>query len=127
MKTPIYAAFVFLVFISCQNEKPAPPNVIELLNAGKWIDLTYNFDENTIYWPTNSPFKHDTVAFGITEKGFFYSSGSYAADEHGGTHLDAPIHFAANRWMVDEIPLEKLIAPAVVIRSEERRVGKECC
>lgn len=35
--------------------------------------------------------------------------------EHGGTHIDAPIHFAEGRLAVDEIPLQKLIAPAVVI------------
>jgi kynurenine formamidase len=35
--------------------------------------------------------------------------------EHGGTHIDAPIHFAEGRLAVDEIPLQKLIAPAIVI------------
>jgi kynurenine formamidase len=35
--------------------------------------------------------------------------------EHGGTHIDAPIHFGESRLAVDEIPLHKLIAPAVVI------------
>jgi kynurenine formamidase len=38
-----------------------------------------------------------------------------STQEHGGTHLDAPLHFAAGQQSVDEVPLERLIAPAVVI------------
>lgn len=39
--------------------------------------------------------------------------------EHGGTHLDAPIHFNVNGWTVDQIPLEHLVdVPAVVIDVE---------
>jgi kynurenine formamidase len=54
-------------------------------------------------------------SYGMTEGGYFYSSNSFAAPEHGGTHLDAPIHFAEGRRTVDQIPLGQLIAPAVVI------------
>ena len=35
--------------------------------------------------------------------------------EHGGTHIDAPIHFAANAQTVDEIPLHKLVGSAIMI------------
>ncbi len=35
--------------------------------------------------------------------------------EHGGTHLDAPLHFAAAGMATDQIPLERLMAPGVVI------------
>lgn len=39
--------------------------------------------------------------------------------EHGGTHLDAPIHFNVNGWTVDRIPLANLIdVPAVLIDVE---------
>jgi hypothetical protein len=40
---------------------------------------------------------------------------NYCADEHGGTHLDAPVHFAKGKWATDEIPLENLVGEAVVI------------
>jgi kynurenine formamidase len=80
------------------------------------VDLTYAFDANTLYWP-NSPsgFKLEQLSYGPTPGGYFYSSNAYAAPEHGGTHLDAPIHFAANGLTLDRLPLQQLIAPAVVL------------
>ncbi|MGH8165811.1 MAG: cyclase family protein, partial [Woeseiaceae bacterium] len=50
-----------------------------------------------------------------TAGGFFYSAYSVCTPEHGGTHLDAPLHFSADGTPADKIPLEKLVAPAVVI------------
>ncbi|MDP1586337.1 MAG: cyclase family protein, partial [Prosthecobacter sp.] len=35
--------------------------------------------------------------------------------EHGGTHVDAPIHFAEKGQTVDQIPIGQLIGAAVVI------------
>lgn len=35
--------------------------------------------------------------------------------EHGGTHIDAPLHFGEGKSSVDEIPLARLVAPAVVV------------
>ncbi len=84
--------------------------------SGRWVDLTWSFSDSTIYWPTDTAgFRHDTVAYGPTPAGFFYSSFRYSANEHGGTHLDAPIHFAEGKDAADEIPLTALIGPAVVI------------
>lgn len=82
---------------------------------GKWIDLSHDFSEETIYWPTAEGFKLETVFQGFTDEGFFYESHNFSAAEHGGTHIDAPIHFAEGKQTVDEIPLERLIGPAVVI------------
>jgi kynurenine formamidase len=83
--------------------------------SGRWIDLTHNFSSETIYWPTAKTFTFDTVFVGFTEKNFYYSAFQFCAAEHGGTHLDAPIHFAKGRKTVDQIPLEQFIGPAVVI------------
>ncbi|HKS26638.1 MAG TPA: cyclase family protein [Pyrinomonadaceae bacterium] len=83
--------------------------------SGQWIDLSYDFSAETIYWPTSEPFRLDTVAAGRTEKGYYYSAYKFCASEHGGTHIDAPLHFAEGRKSVDELPLTQLIAPAVKI------------
>lgn len=83
--------------------------------AGRWVDLTHAFSKDTIYWPTSERFRLETVSSGFTEKGYFYTANQYCAAEHGGTHVDAPIHFAAGGGTVDRIPLEKLIGPAAVI------------
>jgi D-alanyl-D-alanine dipeptidase len=59
------------------------------------VDLTHAFDAATLYWPTSpSAFELKRLAFGRTEAGYFYAANSFCAPEHGGTHLDAPIHFA---------------------------------
>lgn len=83
------------------------------------IDLTYNFDEQTIYWPTEEGFKLSVGFDGITDKGFHYSANSFCSAEHGGTHLDAPIHFYAERQSVEKIPLNNLIGNAIVIDVSE--------
>ena len=80
-----------------------------------WIDLSYAFDARTIYWPTAESFSLETVAAGMTEGGYYYAANNFTAAEHGGTHLDAPIHFAEGRRSADQIPLAQLTGPAVVI------------
>ena len=86
----------------------------------KIVDLTYAFGEDTIYWPNNTSFHHEKTAWGVTDKGYFYASATYAASEHGGTHMDAPIHFAKGRQTLDQVPVERLIGPAVVIDVREK-------
>ncbi len=86
------------------------------LATARIVDLTYSFDEKTIYWPTApSTFELKKLAYGETPAGYFYSSYSFCTPEHGGTHLDAPIHFAKDGRTADQIPVRQLIAPAVVI------------
>src|SRR5215203_3622962 len=83
--------------------------------AGNWIDLSYDFSEKTIYWVESDGFKKETVAECQTDKGYYYSAYKFCAPEHGGTHLDAPRHFAEGRQTVDEVPLDKLIGAAFKI------------
>src|SRR5262245_64633379 len=85
------------------------------IDESKLVDLTYPFDEETVFWPTNKPFTWEKAAWGRTANGYWYASGDFSMSEHGGTHMDAPLHFAEGRLAVDEIPLQKLIATAVVV------------
>ncbi len=92
-----------------------------LLASGHWVDLTYSFSDSTLYWPNNNiPFHLDTMFQGTTEGGYFYSSYQFCAPEHGGTHLDAPIHFARQGWTSDQIPLDRLQGLAIVIDVSEK-------
>jgi len=85
------------------------------------LDLTYPFDEDTIYWPTApSGFELEVLSHGINDAGFFYAANTYRAPEHGGTHLDAPIHFGEGRHTADQIPVDQLIGPAVVLDVSEK-------
>ena len=90
-------------------------DVVHLLNSSRIVDLTYPFDRETIYWPTEKGFKLVPGPAGITERGYYYSANRFIAAEHGGTHIDAPIHFFQDRDTVDEVPLEKLIGTAAVV------------
>ena len=85
------------------------------IDERKLLDLTYPLDDQTVFWPTNKPFTWEKVAWGKTAAGYWYASGDFSMSEHGGTHIDAPIHFGEGRLPVDEIPLQRLIAQAVVI------------
>jgi len=78
------------------------------------LDLTHSFDASAVYWPTAEPFRLEVVSEGMTDSGW-YAAKSFCAAEHGGTHLDAPVHFAEGRRAADEIPVEDLIGGVVVV------------
>jgi kynurenine formamidase len=89
--------------------------------AGRIVDLTHAFDASTIYWPTEATgFVLTPEHSGVSEKGYFYASNTLAAPEHGGTHVDAPLHFWATGAAVDAIPLDQLIGPAVLVDVSEK-------
>jgi kynurenine formamidase len=79
------------------------------------VDLTYPFDSTTLYWSPDETFRVEIVARGRTPSGYWYASNRICASEHGGTHLDAPIHFAEEGWTAAQIPVERLVGPAVVV------------
>lgn len=80
------------------------------------VDLSHSYGPSTVFWPTSpTKFELNRLAFGMTPGGYFYSANTLATPEHGGTHLDAPIHFSEKGRTTEQIPLDQLIAPAVVI------------
>jgi kynurenine formamidase len=87
--------------------------------GGRVVDLSYAYDADTIFWPTEEGFVLEREFEGITDGGWYYAAHRFRSAEHGGTHLDAPIHFFAERWTVDEIPLERLMGKAVSIDVSE--------
>ena len=86
---------------------------------GKIVDLSYDFSEETVYWVNAKKFEKETVSEGDTEGGFYYSAYNIEAAEHGGTHIDAPIHFAEGKKTVDQLSLKNLIGDGVVIDVSE--------
>jgi len=113
-----WASLAVLAVVSTPGARGAAPAVPPApdLRTARVVDLTHPFDERTPYWPTATRgFELAPVHYGRTEAGYFYSAYSFCAPEHGGTHLDAPIHFGEGRWTADQIPVERLVRPAVVI------------
>ncbi|MDR4496092.1 MAG: cyclase family protein [Nitrospirales bacterium] len=91
-----------------------------VMPRGQLVDLTYSFDEQTLYWPHNQPFQWQKTSWGPNQNGDWYASANFSASEHGGTHLDAPIHFAQDGLSVDQIPLSNLMGEAIVLDIREK-------
>ena len=88
--------------------------------AGRYVDLTYSFDASTVFWPTAEGFELEVLSAETTEAGFYYAANQFSLAEHGGTHLDAPVHFSEGKQTADEIPLERLIGPAILVDVTEQ-------
>ena len=93
---------------SCGREQPDP-------FAGTLVDLSHPYDEQTVFWPTAEGFRLEKVADGVTPQGYYYAANNFSTAEHGGTHLDAPVHFAEGRNTADRVPLEQLMGAGVVV------------
>ena len=77
------------------------------------VDLSYSYDNDTIFWPGGEGYNHCLNVYGSGKT--HYAAGTFTCAEHGGTHVDAPYHFAENGITVDLIPIKDLIAPCIVI------------
>lgn len=98
------------IFLLLASVAPA-----QSINDAKLVDLTYPFNEKTIYWPNAKGFRHQKDAWTVGPSGFWYAAGEFSSAEHGGTHLDSPIHFAQGKSTVDQIPVQKLVGSVLVI------------
>jgi kynurenine formamidase len=111
-------ALVLANLISLQAAQGAAFDVASV----RLVDLGHAYGEETLYWPSKPPaqFKLEQLSYGETPGGWFYAANRFCTAEHGGTHLDAPIHFARDGHTVDAVPLTQLVAPAVRIDVREQ-------
>jgi kynurenine formamidase len=109
----IAVLLVMAFAITSCNQQQGPASLS--FPEGSLVDMSYAYNENTIYWPTAPGFVKSTDFEGVTEGGFYYTAYSFSSAEHGGTHLDAPVHFAEGKHSNDQIPLESLMGNAIVI------------
>ena len=76
------------------------------------VDLGHAIHASDPSWDGSPGFERKSVAtFGKDG----YAAGRITVEEHFGTHLDAPAHFSAAGWSVDQIPVERFYRPAVRI------------
>jgi kynurenine formamidase len=108
MRAAVLAA-MWIVGSACSAPTPAA------FPTGELVDLSHTYDKTTIFWPTAAPFALETVSAGMTPGGYYYAANNFSTSEHGGTHLDAPVHFAEGKSTVDQVALNRLVGPAVVI------------
>ncbi len=78
-----------------------------------WIDVTRPLQTGMIHWPGDRPFVWRRSAE-IGGPGTCNVS-EITTSVHVGTHIDAPLHFIAGGADIDQIPLDRLCGPAVVV------------
>lgn len=108
-------ALAGLLIVACAVLRGAAPAPADPFAGGRWVDLAHDYAPDTLYWPTAEGFALEVEFKGVTPQGYFYAANRFRTSEHGGTHLDAPIHFARDRRTVDRIPLDQLIGAAAVV------------
>ena len=114
--------FLAVFLVACQPAAHHRDSGITI-PEGRVIDLSHPYDQDTVYWPTAEGFELRVDSEGMTDKGYYYTANTICSAEHGGTHIDAPIHFAEGGNTVDEIPLEQLMGGALVIDVSQRCAG----
>lgn len=124
MRYVLLASMLALSLTACQPADPPDPPADSAANApadaafpsGTVVDLTYAFNDSSVYWPTASQEFALTPEFeGETDAGYYYSAYAFAASEHGGTHMDAPKHFHRGGDAAHEVPLDRLMGPALTV------------
>ncbi len=108
-------AIVFMVALAGAASCAPAPNSTSGKLDGTIVDLSHEYSDQAIFWPTAESFRLDKVADGMTPQGYYYAANNFAGAEHGGTHIDAPVHFAQGRWSVEQIPPDRLIGEAAVV------------
>jgi kynurenine formamidase len=83
------------------------------------IDLTHPLNDSSPNWEGSADSPFQARELGNIERDGYYSR-IFSTQEHYGTHMDAPAHFAAGAWTIDQIPAERLVRPLVVIDVREQ-------
>lgn len=81
---------------------------------GAVIDLTHNLNDHSPNWEGTAESPFQAKELGDIDRDGYYSR-VFTTQEHYGTHLDAPAHFAKGMWTVEQIPAERLVRPLVVL------------
>lgn len=104
---------VMTVSVGCAERPPQPhPSALQ---RTRLVDLTHAFGSDTIVWPTEQDIKLVVQHAEDMPDGYYYASNRLELPEHGGTHIDAPIHFSRGKQTLDQVPIDRLVGSAVRI------------
>src|SRR5258708_37835428 len=96
---------VLLLILSASLQAQTPPAI----DTSKVIDLTYDYDEKTVYWPTAKPFEVQRESWGMSPGGYLSPAGRDSASEDGGPHLGTPIHLGTDQARTERLPVSTVI------------------
>jgi kynurenine formamidase len=103
-----------------QNKKSASPQAwLRGVSDGstRVVDMTYAINAKLPAWPGDDH-TFEAKVMATPEKDGYLARGFWTL-EHYGTHMDAPAHFPGGKEFLDQIPVDHLFAPAVVIDVRE--------
>jgi kynurenine formamidase len=86
----------------------------------KIVDLTHTITETMPTWDGKSGFSHLLHCDHDLNNEYKFRKYKINADEGIGTHMDAPIHCIPNGRTIDQISLNDLITPCVMIDVSEK-------
>ena len=89
---------------------------IAFLQQQKWIDLTHTVSAEIPYFQAFKPLSEETLC--TLENDGFYAKEYHVVTQYG-THIDAPIHFAAGKDHLEQLDMQQFILPLVVLHKED--------
>jgi len=113
MKLPTFTiacALTLAIFLFASRRAPQPMQPV----FRGMVDLTHALNSRVPNWEGSKRSPFQARQLGNLERDGYFSR-VISMPEHFGTHIDAPAHFAAAGWTVDQIPPERLIGPLVVL------------
>lgn len=110
-----YLPFIVAVAISFGSTHASEE--IQPFSASKAIDLTHVMHDDMAFWPGGVPFKKDEL---VTYESGGYLLHKFTMGENTGTHVDAPAHFIKGNKAIDQLPVNQLILPVVVIDAKSQ-------
>jgi kynurenine formamidase len=100
------------------EDSPMLTDILDRLRACAWIDLTHAFEPGIPHYVA-FPDEVRTVLFhydaGVGERGAGFLAHEYRHIGQWGTHMDPPAHFSRGGRTQDEVGVEEMILPMVVI------------
>ncbi len=116
----VVAALIIASAAACDTRPARCPKILKSrsLKVGhclpvrqRVVDLTHLLQDGMPVWPGAVPFKLTRLA--DYDQGF--RSHKLEIGDNVGTHVNAPSHFVEGKRSIDQIPVEELVVPAVVL------------
>ncbi|MDP0491378.1 MAG: cyclase family protein [Verrucomicrobiota bacterium JB023] len=87
--------------------------------TGPWMDFTVPLSYRLPVWPDNPPFQHQGQQ--QLEHGDDANVSLLSTGTHTGTHTDGLNHFIQGGKGIDEMPLDLMIGPCLIIHVDDPR------
>ena len=115
MKNKVWSFSAVLLCI-CLTPAVYPADLTHPFAARRVVDLTHVMHEEMPFWPGTGTFEIERLA--DYDKG--YRMHRFSMWENNGTHIDAPAHFIEGGSSINDLGLNDLVVPVVVINVQDK-------